>query len=174
MTTPESGSPSLLRGFGRRYYRLALSAAARRDLSGAAICARYAVMLDPEHRDAAHLLQLCLRELGEPGGMAGLPEDSEKGIEFEQDSLEQVRLLAAKKKWRKAAQAARSVPQQSARILNAQGCLWALAGNPAKAADCFAQALGKDRGSRLAAEGLAELSPKRKWFWGILGMGGIL
>ena len=49
-----------------RYYRLALSAAVRRDLSGAARYARFARLLDEGQANAAKLLGLCLYELGEP------------------------------------------------------------------------------------------------------------
>jgi tetratricopeptide (TPR) repeat protein len=133
---------------GTRYYRLALFRAVQRDLSGAAVYARYACLLDPSHDDAAKLLELCLHELGE------------------EDDLERVRVLAEQKKWRAAARAASAIPHQSAAALNIRGCLWALAKRYNKAADCFAQALLKDRGSRLAAAGFAETAPRRKRFWG--------
>jgi tetratricopeptide (TPR) repeat protein len=164
MTTHETNPDMLRRNLGRRYYRLALSAAVRRDLSGAVTYARYAVMLDGEHRDAEKLLLLCRRELGEGGGTEGFSDDTE-------ERLEKVKTLAAGRKWRQAARAVRTVPVQSVRVLNVQGCLWALAGNYAEAAGCFARALRKDRGSRIAAEAMAaavaELTLKRKRFWGI-------
>jgi hypothetical protein len=160
--TREISPYTLGRDLGARYYRLALSAAAARNLSGAVLYARYAVLLDRGHRNAAKLLELCLRELGEPGGAEIFPETPD-------GPLEKVRLLAAEKRWREAARAARDIPGQNARVLNIQGCLWALAKDTAKGADYFVRALGKDRFNRLAAEGLAELIRKRKPFWNILG-----
>ena len=160
--TREISPYALGRDLGARYYRLALSAAASRNLSGAVLYARYAVLLDREHQNAEKLLGLCLRELGESGGAESFPENSD-GL------LEKVRFLAAEKKWREAARVARDIPRQSARVLNIQGCLWALAKDTAKGADYFIRALGKDRFNHLAAEGLAELIRKRKPFWNILG-----
>ncbi|MDR3171512.1 MAG: hypothetical protein LBU17_07790 [Treponema sp.] len=143
---------------GVRYYRLALAAASQRDLSGAVVYARYAGLFDAEHQDAAKLLRLCLYELGEPGGEE--PPD---------DRFEAVRALAEQKKWRAAARVAQSIPHQSVRILNIQGCLFAVAKRYSKAADYFAKALTKDRDNRLAATSLVELTLRRKRFWEILG-----
>ena len=152
---------TLSRTLGTRYYRLALGAAASRDLSRAVLYAGYAVLLDHENPGAAKLLRLCRHELGEDGGTEDFPR-------YTDHSLEAVRVLAAEKKWREAARAAHALHDQSVRVLNIQGCLWTLAKDYAKGADCFALALGKNRSSRLAAEGLAELAPKRKSFWDIL------
>jgi hypothetical protein len=79
--------------------------------------------------------------------------------------LEKIGFLAGQKKWKAAAIAARAVSHQSVRLLNMQGCLWALAKRYALAADCFAGALAKDRGNTLAAEALACLGRRRKYFW---------
>jgi tetratricopeptide (TPR) repeat protein len=128
----------------KRYYRLALSAAVRRDLSGAVIYARYACLLAPENEDAAKLLELCLYELGE-----------NSSGEVADDGFDQVRALAAQKKWRKAEQAARAIPHQSVRVLNIRGCLLAAAKRYAQAAGCFAAAMNKDRFNRLASAGFA-------------------
>jgi hypothetical protein len=136
---------------GARYYRLGLGAAKRRDLSAAFRYASFARILDPEHGGAARLAEICRYELGED------PEEERE------PALERLRLLAGQKKWKAAAQAARSIPRQSVRLLNIQGCLWALAKRHAPAADCFARALAKDRGNRLAAEALAELGRPRFW-----------
>jgi tetratricopeptide (TPR) repeat protein len=143
---------------GTRYYRLALSAAAQRNLSSAVLYARYACLFDGEHRDAAKLLDLCLYELGE-----------QVDGESVDDGLEAVRVLAEKKKWRAAAKAARIIPRQSVRLLNIQGCLWAAAKDHAKAAGYFAKALAKDRDNRLAVAALAELARRPKRFWQIPG-----
>jgi hypothetical protein len=134
---------------GARYYRLGLGAAKRRDLSAALRYASFACILAPEHTGAARLAEICRYELGEDSG-----EDSEP-------AFERLVFLAGQKKWKAAAQAARSVPRQSVRLLNIQGCLWALAKRRAPAADCFAKALAKDRGNRLAAEALAGLGRPR-------------
>jgi hypothetical protein len=159
-------SPYASRGLGARYYRLALAAAAARNLSGAVLYAWYACELDHEHRDAVKLLRLCRYELGEPGDTADF---AEPGISDKMEQgLERIRHLGVGKKWREAAQAARGLPHQSVRVLNIQGCLWALAKDPVKGADCFARALRKDRFNRLAGDGLAELAGKRKRFWNIL------
>jgi tetratricopeptide (TPR) repeat protein len=133
----------------KRYYRLALSAAVRRDLSGAAIYARYVCLVDPENGDAAKLLELCLYELGVGGA---------------DDGFDQVRAVVAQKKWRKAEQAAQAISHQSVRVLNIRGCLLASAQRYAQAADCFATALSKDRFNRLAAAGFTETAAQRRWF----------
>jgi tetratricopeptide (TPR) repeat protein len=138
---------------GERYYRLGLGAAKRRNLSAALDYAAFACILDPGHGGAARLAEICRYELGEP---AGEPQDPE---------LEGIRLLAGQKKWKAAAGAAKNVPHQSVRLLNMQGCLWALAKRYALAADCFARALAKDRGNLLAADALAGLGPQRNCFW---------
>jgi hypothetical protein len=156
--TQEISSHTLRQSLGVRYYRLALGAAAERDLGRAVLYAGRACELDREHENAARLLRLCRYEMGEDGG----PEDSD-------DCLESVKRLTAKKKWREAALAARTIPNQSVRVLNIQGCLWALAKDYTKGASFFALALRKDRSSRLAAEGLAELAPRRKRFGIFLG-----
>jgi tetratricopeptide (TPR) repeat protein len=137
---------------GARYYRLGLGAAKRRDLSAALRYASFACMLDPEHGGAARLVEICRLELGE-------------GPEEREPALERAGLLVEQKKWKAAAKAARSISGQSVRFLNIQGCLWALANRYASAADCFARALAKDRGNRLAAEALAELGRLRACFW---------
>jgi tetratricopeptide (TPR) repeat protein len=139
----------------QRYYRLALAAAQRRDLSGASLYARYALALNPEHEGAAILLSLCLDELGE--AVCDTP-----------DALEKVRVLAGQKKWREAEKAAKSIPRQSVRILNIRACLLAAAKRYVGAASCFAKALAMDRGNALASEGLAEvaeITARRKWWW---------
>ncbi|MDR1970531.1 MAG: hypothetical protein LBQ46_01285 [Treponema sp.] len=133
---------------GERYYRLGLGAAKGRDLSAALRYASFASMLDPLHGGAARLAELCRHELGE-----GEPV------------LEQAGLLVQQKKWKAAARALKNVPHQSVRLLNTQGCLWALAKRYASAADCFAGVLAKDRGNRLAAEALADLGRRRTCFW---------
>jgi tetratricopeptide (TPR) repeat protein len=136
---------------GARYFRLALGAAEQRDLSAALGYVSFARILDPGHGGAARLEELCRYELGTDGD--------------EGQGLEKVGLLAGKKKWKEAANAARDFPRQNARLLNIQGCLWALAKRYARAADCFARALAVDRGDRLAAEALAGLARQRAFFW---------
>jgi tetratricopeptide (TPR) repeat protein len=134
---------------GERYYRLGLGAAKRRDLNAALAYADFACALNPGHGDAARLAEICRRELGE--GEA---------------EIEGIALLAKQKKWKAAAKAVKNIPCQNVRLLNIQGCLWALAKRYARAADCFAGALAKDRGNRLAADALAELSRRRNWLGG--------
>jgi tetratricopeptide (TPR) repeat protein len=135
---------------GRRYYRLGLGAAQRRDVSAALRYAEFARILDPGHGDAAHLAEICRHELGETDGEA---------------EIGRLAALAAQKKWKAAAGAAGSVRHQSVRLLNIQGCLWTLAGNYTRAADCFAGALAKDRGNVFAADALAGLGRRRNRFW---------
>jgi hypothetical protein len=135
----------------RHYYRLGLGAAKRRDLGAALPYAEFASLLDPGHEDAPRLAELCRSELGEP-------EAAREG------ELETIRLLAGQKKWKAAALAAKRIPCQNVRLLNIQGCLWALAKRPGPAARCFAGALAKDRGSLLAAGALARLGLRRNFF----------
>jgi hypothetical protein len=143
----------------RRYYRLGLAAAKRRDLTAALRYAYFACILTPEGgdesgpqdtaRDAMRLADLCRHELGEVRGPA----------------FEQIGLLVKRKKWAAAARAARAASDQSVRLLNIQGCLWALARRYAPAMDCFASALAKDRGSAFAADALAETGRRRNCLW---------
>jgi hypothetical protein len=130
----------------RRYYRLGLAAAARREVSAALRYAEFACILNPGYDDAAYLGEICRYELGE--------EDDEP-------ALERISLLAGQKKWKAAALAARAVSRQTVRLLNIQGCLWALAKRYDRGADCFAGALAKDRGNTLASEALAGLGRRR-------------
>jgi tetratricopeptide (TPR) repeat protein len=132
-----------------RYYRLALAAAKRRDLTAALRYADFAAVLNPEHDDAVRLAEICRYEL----------EETQEPV------LERIGLLAEQKKWKAAAKEAGAVSHRSVRLLNIQGCLWALAKRYAPAADCFAGALAKDRGNTLAADALAELGRRRKCFW---------
>jgi tetratricopeptide (TPR) repeat protein len=136
-----------------RYYRLGLAAAKRQDLSSALHYASCAWLLDPGHDDAARLVEICRYELD------GSIE------EVQESSLEWIGVLADQKNWKAAAKAVRHVPHQSVRFLNMQGCFWALAKRYARAADCFARALAKDRGNALAADALAELGQRRSCFW---------
>jgi tetratricopeptide (TPR) repeat protein len=141
----------------KRYYRLALAAARRRDLRGAVLDARCALALNPEHEGAAKLLSLCLDELGDD-------DDTP-------DGLEKVRALVEQKKWRNAEKAAKSIPRQSVRILNIRACLLAAAKRYASSSACFAKVLTMDRCNALASEGLAEtaeITARRKW-WQING-----
>ena len=142
MTIPEETA--------RRYYLLGLAAAARRDLSAALRYANFACILNPGYEDAAYLGESCRHELGG---------------EDEEPALERLSLPAGQKKWKAAALAARGVSRQTVRLLNIQGCLWALAKRYDLAADCFARALEKDRGNTLAAEALASLGRRRNCLW---------
>jgi tetratricopeptide (TPR) repeat protein len=146
-----------------RYYRLGLAAAKRRDLSCALYNAELACLFSSFYRasgqndarfqdfeQASHLVRICRYELGAEAG------------------LERITSLAGQKKWYAAIAAAKAVPHQSVRLLNIQGCLWFLAKRYAQAAACFAQALSKDRGNRLAADALVEISRRRTYFWRFL------
>jgi tetratricopeptide (TPR) repeat protein len=164
---------------GRRYYRLALAAAKRRDLTAALRYADFACILDPEHGDAAYRQAAPysedashLEDISHLGDISHL-EDAlrlaeicrhELGETCEQ-ALEQIGLLVRQKKWKTAAREAGTASHQSVRLLNIQGCLWALAKRYALAADCFTRALAKDRGNILAVDALAELGRRRKYFW---------
>lgn len=135
-----------------RYYRLALSAAARRDLSSAVAYARYTCLLNTGHENAAKLLGLCLHEMGEPN----------EEYDAAADEFEQIRPLIQRKKWRAARRLARSIPHQSVRVLNIQGCLCACSKRYGTAARFFAKALEKDSGNRLALSALTEVTTRRK------------
>lgn len=139
-----------------RYYRLALVLAKRRDLSAAAEYARHALRINGQNELARTLLGLCLYELGEPGAAQDAAEYADA-----QDDLKRADLIR-RNSWRKAARIMRSIPHQSVRVLNAQGCLFAAAGRYAKAERFFAKALEKDRGNSLASECLTETVKLRK------------
>ncbi|MDR0668828.1 MAG: hypothetical protein LBF95_02000 [Treponema sp.] len=136
---------------GRRYYRLGLAAAKRRDLSAALVYAKFAHFLNPEHSGAVRLAEICRIELGEETREPESP-------------LNRIVLLAGKKKWKAAALAARSC--QNVRFLSIQGCLWALAKRYGPALDCFADVMTRDRGNSLAAKALACLCGRRRKFLG--------
>ena len=172
-----------------RYYRLALSSAARRDLSGAARYARFAYLLDEGQINAAKLLGLCLYELGEPeyarylsteagpppvseapmvsgdSPASGDPPVSGEGQPPLKDALDQIRSLAGQKKWRKALLQAEKIPHQSVRVLLIQGCLYASAKHFGAASRVFVKALEKDCANPLALAGLAETVKRRKGSW---------
>ncbi|MDR2785218.1 MAG: hypothetical protein LBB83_04810 [Treponema sp.] len=139
----------------RRYYRLGLAAAKRRDLTAALHYALLACVLDPEDgaesclRDATQLAEICRNELGEA----------------REPAFERIGLLVKRKKWAAAARAAGSISDQSVRLLNIRGCLWALAKRYAPAMECFARALAKDRGNIFAADALAETGRRRNRLW---------
>jgi tetratricopeptide (TPR) repeat protein len=147
MNLPGSG---LLRSLGRRYYRQGLAAARRRDIRAALAYAEFARLLDPENADAARLGEICGYELGEG----------------REPVLERAAILAGQKKWKAAALAARGADHQSVRLLTIAGCLWALAKRYGAAADCFAQALARDRGNALAAKALVDLGRRRRFIGG--------
>jgi hypothetical protein len=132
---------------------MGLGAARRRDLNAALAYAEFACLLAPEHPGAVRLAGICRIERGEAGDM---PEPERNRI----------LLRAGQKKWKAAALLAKSAAHQSVRVLNIQGCLWALAKRYGPAADCFAKALAKDRGNVLAAQALAELGRRRKFLGG--------
>jgi len=132
-----------------RYYRLALSKAARRELSDAIRFARYACEFNENHEKAARLLALCLHELGE------LSVGSE-------DEFKRISAAAQQKKWRQAMRLAKALPHRNVRELNIQGCVYACAKKYREAARAFAEALEKDRGNKLALAGLAEATKRRR------------
>lgn len=139
-----------MNSLGGRYYRQGLAAAKRRDIRAALAYAEFARLLDPEHEGAARLEEICRYELGER------PEPV----------LERAGFLAGQKKWKAAALAVSRGDHQNVRLLNIAGCLWALAKRYGAAADCFAQALARDRGNALAAKALADLGRRRRFIGG--------
>jgi tetratricopeptide (TPR) repeat protein len=139
--------------FAGRYYRLGLAAAKRRNLGAALAYADFSRALAPEHEGAVRLAEICRTELGEPG-------------EIPEPELDRICLLAAQKKWKAAALAAKALSPQTVRLLNIRGCLWALAKRYGPAADCFTKALAKDRGNALAADALVCLCPRRNFLGG--------
>jgi len=155
------------------YYRLALSAAAQRNLRGAIEYAYYAVQLGGGHEKAARLLCLCHYQLGETSAVKDLlPDfpDIDAAVKEDQDSVivaaEQIRSLVRRKKWRDAARLAASVKHQSVRLLNIQGCLYASAKQYREAARVFAEASRLDKGNPLAMAGLAEVATRKTRFGG--------
>jgi hypothetical protein len=98
-------------------------------------------------------LEAVLKGEGEsPGLEAAFQEEGTRTKE----GLEQIRLLADSKKWRRAIHKARGLSPQSVRVLNIQGCLYALRKQYGTAARFFAQALAKDRVNPLALAALPE------------------
>jgi tetratricopeptide (TPR) repeat protein len=154
-----------------RYYRLALSAASRRDISGAARYAYRACLIGGAGGGAFRLLGLCLYELGEPEALryfsSDSPEQAAARKEFNRMMVEweRIRVLVDRKKWRKAIRRAEQIPCRNVRVLNLHGCLLACAGRYGEAARFFAEALEKDRGNRLASAGLTEALNRRKKAW---------
>ena len=151
------------------HYLIALSAASERDLSRAAMHARFSHMLCATEK-ASHLAKLCMEELGETpgrpvrlinvGGMALVAHTPRAD-----DGLAGIRSLVKDRKWLAAACQAKALPKQSVRVLNMRGCIYAQARLYGKAIECFSKALEKDCGNRLAIEGLAEAIRRRREFW---------
>ena len=153
-----------------QYYCLALSAAARGDLNGAVVYARYALMADANHQKALKLLHLCLYELGwlsEKDASGGASESVDINEEYT-EAFEKIRSLAGRQKWMDAARIARSIPRQSVCVLNILGCIYACAKRYGEAARYFADALEKDCGNQLALAGLADTVKRRKQVLGTL------
>ena len=170
-----------------RYYRLALSKATKRDLSGAVMLAGYACEFDENNKNAARLLELCLYELGRldvEGDDNELPPVKNirtpfriaffgkrnsgsapmgKGSLSDREIIEKISFLAQGKQWHKAVHMARSIKHRNVRVLNIQGCLYACMRQYKLAACSFAQALEKDRGNKLAAHGLAEVTRRERF-----------
>jgi hypothetical protein len=140
---------TIVERLGRRYYLLALAAAKQRNLTIALRYVSFANILAPGFDDAARLMEICRYELGET----------------QEPEPEEISIFVGQKKWKAAALAAQRISPQSVRLLNIEGCLWTLAKRYTRAADCFARALVKDRGNRLAADAFAELGRQRKCFW---------
>jgi len=158
-----------------RYYLLALSAAERVDLSGAVRLARWALMLDSEHENARRLLGLCLYEQGALQAavevLAAFPDlaaQAREADEQTQTALEQIKEQADCGNWRKALRTAQSIPHQSARLVNIQGCLLAGAKRYRKAGERFARTLETDRGSAAAMEYLLEAAKRPQSIWEML------
>lgn len=158
---------------GHDYYRLALSAAERGDLSAAARLASCALSLEGARDKARRLLGLCLYELGDTETAAnllaecpGLAEEAQAAHGRTKSGLEAVKALVRQGKWRAALKAAESIPHQSVRMLNIRGCILAGAGRYVGAGRLFALAAEKDRGGRAASAYLGETARRVKSFWG--------
>ncbi|MDR1531760.1 MAG: hypothetical protein LBS62_06195 [Clostridiales bacterium] len=122
------------------YYRLALAAAARRDIS----CAlSYAPLMDMSDAKAAKLMEICQTELGKIP-----PELAE---------------LVRRREFRAVLRALRTC-YKSVRVLNLEGCLLAIGGRYGSAAKCFASALARDHGNIFARDCLMEVSMRRGFF----------
>jgi thioredoxin-like negative regulator of GroEL len=160
---------------GRRYYLLALSAAARGDLSDAARLAFCAFSLDAEQTNARRLLGICLLELGHTDDAANmlaefpdLADGAREARALTKAGLEAVERLIRRGRWRAALKAAEQIPHQSVRLLNIRGCILAGAKRYAGAGRLFALAEEKDRGAAEAPAYLREAAKRAKslgGFW---------
>ena len=146
-----------------QYYRLALAAAMRRDLSAAIKYARYARVYDDAHENAAKLLCLCAYETGCIDALDNTLINPEVTALIESTNAETNKSLAKirsdikRNKWRKAASRAKAIPHRSARVLKIRGCIFAASGRYGKAGRCFVKALKKDRGDADTAAYLADI-----------------
>jgi len=127
------------------YYRMGLARAKNRDLSGAAVYARTALSLNPENERAKKLLEICLSEIGRPLGLS--------------NHKITINGFIAR---RRAMSFLGSLPHQSVNILNIQGLICAIAGKYRKSAVFFAAALEKDKGNKLAADGLSAVLKRQQ------------
>jgi tetratricopeptide (TPR) repeat protein len=159
---------------GRKYYLLALSAAERGDLSGAARLSFCAFSLDEGQAKARRLLGLCLLELGNTEDAAkilaefpDLAGGASEARALTKAGLETVERLIRRGKWRAALKAAEKIPHQSVRLLNIRGCILAGAKRYAEAGRLFALAEEKDRGGVEASEYLRETAKRAKSLWGL-------
>ena len=150
-------------GLAPKYYRLALSAASCGDLGAAASYARYALLFDEKHENAARLLCLCLYETGElesAGELIRRFPDLEDAAFTDMteinDTNGQVSGFVKRGKWKRAARKINSRSHRSVRVLLILGCIYAASKKYRKASRVFAKALKKDAGNTQAASYLTE------------------
>jgi tetratricopeptide (TPR) repeat protein len=145
------------------YYGLALARAKERDLTGAINYARCSLDIDPENERAKKLLEICFLETGCPMR----PQTSQGGAEGPLEALKRLggickhtggKNAVARVLWRfKAMPLINGVPDGNVRVLNIKACVCAVLGRRKKAARFFAMALERDKGNKLAAEGLRQV-----------------
>jgi uncharacterized Fe-S cluster-containing protein len=145
------------------YYRLALARAKARDLTGAINYARCSLYVNPENERAKKLLEICFLETGCPTYFKA----SQDGVEGPLEALKSLKGILGHTEGEnavtglitriKAMSLINDIPDDNVRVLNIKACACAVLGKRKKAARFFAMALERDRGNRLAAEGLRQV-----------------
>jgi hypothetical protein len=153
------------------FYRSALAKAKCRDLSGAVRAAGLALLAHRDHDSARKLRGLCLYELGDYAGAAGMlsgfPELYGEAVstgELVAEAMNGVKELCGSGRWSDAESVAGRIPHQSVRTLQIRGVLCALAKRNRKAAEHFAGALEMDWGNSKTMSYMAEVSRRRVSF----------
>jgi hypothetical protein len=134
------------------------------------LCLHELGTLNTEFLNGKRLYSVSMRQmLSGSGSDTNLSSNKQPGMDnaspdnntdANQKIMQQVRGLAQRKKWRKAARLALTIPHRNVRVLNIQGCLFACAKQYELAARSFSEALERDCANQLATKGIIECAQR--------------